>query len=264
MALFDERPADAEHFALEHEGEQNVLRFLPAPPFADVRLFMRGPLLEGTEGAAAAIRARLVPLLGPEGPLMAPRQVHGVRVLDSALEDTLPARLEGDGILLTEPGIEVSLRFADCAPLLVIPCEEQARGRPWVLMLHSGYKGTVQNIARAGLEKVARTFGSGAVASALAWVGPCIGGNSYPRTLEEWTERGLAIFHPDNVREADGHYYFDIAGELRRQLMDCGIGPERIFLSRMDTASRRETCYSYRGGDRADRMFLHARLTPLP
>ena len=36
----------------------------------------------------------------------------------------------------------------------------------------------------------------------------------------------------------------------------------RSLTSCLDTFERREVCYSYRGGDREDRMFLHARLRP--
>jgi len=80
--------------------------------------------------------------------------------------------------------------------------------------------------------------------------------------VREWTARGLESFRAENVCEMEGHFYFDIAGELRLQLMESGIDQDRIFVSCLDTFERREVCYSYRGGDREDRMFLHARLRP--
>lgn len=250
-----------ENFALtEHDG-QNILEFLPAVSFAEVRLFMRGKLLDSTEGRAGAIRERLVPCLGDALPLIAPRQVHGVAILDSLAENALPLTPHADGILLTETALEASLRFADCAPVVIMPSEEWVReGSPWVLLMHSGYKGTVQNIVSSGLERVAERFGKDAVRSASAWVGPCIGGGNYPRTLEEWTARGLESFRAENVCEMEGHYYFDISGELRLQLMEAGIDQSRIFVSCLDTFESGEVCYSYRRGDREDRMFLHARL----
>lgn len=260
-AVFEERAADREHFRLCLPRGQNVLEFLPARSFASARLFMRGPLLAGTEGRAAAIRDRLAPDFLDEGrPLVAPRQVHGVRILKADPEAALPAHVEADGVLLTRSDLDASLRFADCAPVLLLPSEECARRHgPWALILHSGYKGTVQNIARSGLLGVERSMGRGATASASAWIGPCIAGRSYPRTLEEWTQRGLSTFHPDNVERVGQSFYFDIAGEIRRQLAECGVPEERIHVAGMDTASDGR-CYSYRGGDREDRMFLHLRL----
>ena len=255
-----ERIVHPENFRLERPGGQNVLRFLPDVPFAEARLFMRGPLLDGTGGKLNLLQERLAPLSVGTLPLLAPRQVHGVVVLPSDRSLALPSQPDADGILLTSFEVEASLRFGDCAPVLVLPSPEWVRcNRPWALLLHSGYKGTVLNIVRAGLLEVERVMGGDAVRSASAWVGPCVSGDSYPRTMEEWTERGLAVFHPENVRRAgDGHVHFDLAGELRRQLTDCGLDGGRIFLSGMDTVAE-AVCYSHRRGE-ADRMFLHARL----
>ena len=259
MTLFKEKTVNLENFCLEHEAKGNVLRFLPEVSFACVRFFMRGPLMDDANGDIGVLQERLA-ATGRNRPLLAPRQVHGVDILEAAPSWALPARPEADGILLASFDVEASLRFADCAPVLVLPSEEWVMGNcPWALLLHSGYKGTVQNIVSAGLQKVAQTLGREAVASASAWVGPCIAGEDYPRTLEAWTERGLAAFHPENVREWEGHYHFDLAGEIQRQLLDGGLAPQRIFISGRNTATTPE-CYSYRRGDKTDRMMLHVGL----
>ena len=250
-------------FVEEQAHGQHWLRlvFPDGAANADIRLFLRGELLDGTRGRAIASRERLVSVLGERLPLIAPKQVHGVTVLDSTEEnaivhDAKPPLVEADGILLDSSRVEGSLRFADCAPVVVA----STTGRSWVLMLHSGYKGTVQNIVKAGLDKVRSRYGTDSVASACAWVGPCIGGASYPRDREEWTERGQAVFHEKNVRETHEKVFFDIAGEIGEQLSGCGVAPGRIFLSGVDTFDCGGRCYSYRGGDREDRMFLWARL----
>lgn len=252
-------------FVEEHADGQLWLRMLPPgeEPFADIRLFMRGELLDGTEGRAVPSRKRLTPLLGEGFPLIAPKQVHGVRILDSIRENTIErdavsSVIEADGILLDSFDMEASLRFGDCAPVVVA----SSLPRPWVLMMHSGYKGTVQNIVKAGLDKVRDRYGEEALRSAFAWVGPCIGGANYPRDHEEWTERGLAVFHKENVTSKGAKVFFDIAGELEFQLLEAGICGDRIYLSGVDTFECRDRCYSYRGGDPGDRMFLCARLLP--
>lgn len=257
-------PCTLDNFGLTERNAQRVLEFFPAVSFAEVRLFMRGECLDFTDGQARIIRDRLGSWLGDSLPLIAPRQVHGIDVLDSTPLNALPAMPCADGVLLTTAEVEASLRFADCAPVVVMPSEQWVLGGdPWVLLLHSGYKGTVQNIVRSGLEKVAERFGEDSVRWASAWVGPCIGGKNYPRTMEEWTARGLDTFRSENVCEVEGHFYFDIAGELRLQLMESGIDESRIFVSCLDTAENKDVCYSYRSGDRKDRMFLHARLLPI-
>ena len=229
-------------------------------PCADLRFFMRGALLDETGGRASASRAALTPLLGDSSafPLIAPKQVHGTTILDAVKENTLPSLVEGDGILLDTEGLEASLRFGDCAPVVVC----SSRKPHWVLMMHSGYKGTVQNIVKTGVEKVRIRYGASAVAASWAWVGPCIGGKNYPRDREEWTLRGLDVFRKENVVSEGTKVFFDLAGELRLQLGEAGVPKERIFLSGIDAFACRDRCYSYRGGDREDRMFLWARLLP--
>ena len=242
-------------FVLERSQGQPWLQ-LPHPG-ADIRFFLKGTLLEETRGNAANSRVALEPLLGPPLPLSAPKQVHGIAVLDSAsTENLLPSVVEADGILLDTYGVEASLRFADCAPVVVASSGSPA----WVLMMHSGYKGTVQNIVEAGLEKVRARYGVAALHSARAWIGPCIGRANYPRDGDEWTLRGLETFHGQNIKGAGEKFFFDIAGELRLQLLEEGIDEERILLSGMDTFACPSLCYSYRGGEREKRMFLWAAL----
>jgi len=232
----------------------------------DVRFFLRGSMLGEGHGKAKTSRAVLSPLLGQEPScLIAPKQVHGTTVLENIPENAPPVyEAEADGILFdardaADLRVEASLRFADCAPVVVAPSPEWAarNGTPWVLMMHSGYKGTVQNIVDAGLEKARACYGESAIDGAWAWIGPCIGGANYPRDVEEWTLKGLESFRGENVKKA-GKVFFDIAGELRLQLIDAGIAEESVFLSDINTCERADICYSYRNGEMTERMFLWA------
>ncbi|MCL2010258.1 MAG: autotransporter adhesin family protein [Synergistaceae bacterium] len=235
----------------------------------DVRFFLRGPMLDAGGGGGAGSRAALSPLLGvlsESSRLIAPSQVHGKTILEASAENLINAKnIEADGILFDAReagrlGLEASLRFADCAPVVVAPSREwvELAGAPWVLMMHSGYKGTVLNITGAGLEKVRARYGASALDGAWAWVGPCIGGANYPRSADEWTLRGLKAFRETNVKNEGEKIFFDIAGELRLQLTDAGINENSVFLSGIDTYERADLCYSYRNGERELRMFLWA------
>ena len=236
----------------------------------DVRFFLRGSMLDAGRGKGADSRAALSPILGvlSEPRLIAPSQVHGTTILETVAENAVSAakNVEADGILFDareagELGMEASLRFADCAPVVVAPSREWTglAGTPWVLMMHSGYKGTVLNIVKAGLEKARARYGASALDGAWAWVGPCIGGANYPRHVEEWTLRGLEAFRETNVKREGEKIFFDIAGELKLQLTDAGIEENNVFLSGVDTSERADLCYSYRRGERSARMFLWAK-----
>ncbi|MBQ3457333.1 MAG: polyphenol oxidase family protein [Synergistaceae bacterium] len=190
-------------------------------------------------------------------PHVMPSQVHGNKILvvdaKTPGEFFLPSRPEADGILLTVPGVQASLRFADCAPVML-----WGTSPDWVMILHSGYKGTVLNISREGLELVSRIFGEASSREAFAWVGPCIGREYFRKSDDEWTLRGIESFHRDNFDVKGENIYFDLAGEIRCQLLDYGLRSRRVALSGIDTL-KDERCYSYRKGDVHERMTLWAR-----
>ena len=190
-------------------------------------------------------------------PRVAPHQVHGSEIVhvdsDSFAGLCLPDRPSADGVLLTTTRASASLRFADCAPVMLW-------GRRWVMILHSGYKGTVLNISGKGAELVRSLWGDDEVKEAHAWVGPCIGREHYCRDIgDEWTQKGLHTFHPANFEERDNKIYFDLAGEIHSQLIEGGLREENIALSGIDTCVD-ERCYSYRTGDKTERMTLYVRL----
>ena len=190
-------------------------------------------------------------------PVVAPKQIHGSEILcvndGNFSEYTLPLRPDADGVLLLTTRAGASLRFADCAPVMVW-------GESWVMILHSGYKGTVLNISGHGLELVRQKLGDDALKGAGAWIGPCIGREHYCRDEpEEWTQRGLKSFHRENFDVRDGKVYFDLAGEIRTQLLEGGLSEGNIALSGRDTFTDSECC-SYRRGDITKRMTLYVRM----
>ena len=194
-------------------------------------------------------------------PHVMPSQVHGNKILvvdaKTPSEFFLPSRPEADGILLTVPGVQASLRFADCAPVML-----WGTSPDWVMILHSGYKGTVLNISREGLELVSEIFGNESSRQSSAWIGPCIGREYFRKSNDEWTTKGIETFHSGNF-DIDGEgekVYFDLAAEIRCQLLDCGLRSQRIALSGIDTL-KDERCYSYRKGDVLERMTLTVKLS---
>ena len=214
---------------------------IDTPKFLHARFFMRNDSVEGID----------------DFPRVSPSQVHSSEILHVNAENfsryTLPERPEADGVLLTTSRTGASLRFADCAPVMLC-------GKSWVMILHSGFKGTVLNISARGVELVRSLYGDEAVKEARAWVGPCIGKEHYCRDLaDEWTQKGLRNFHAENFVEKYGKIFFDLAGEIRNQLLDAGLSGENITLSGMDTYIDEE-CYSYRRGDKTERMTLCVKL----
>lgn len=187
-------------------------------------------------------------------PHVMPSQVHGKNILvidDSNIADcSLPLRPEADGVILTVPNVIASLRFADCAPVMIWDSS-------WVMILHSGYKGTALNISREGLRIAREIFAD--VSGSCAWIGPCIGREYFRKANEEWTSRGITSFHRNNYDIDGDKVYFSLADEILSQLLDEGLRRENIFLSGINTLTDSRCC-SYRRGDIHERMTLQARL----
>ena len=72
------------------------------------------------------------------------------------------------------------------------------------------------------------------------------------------TREALAKFSPECAKEKDGFVFFDIGGEIRRQLSASGVPEENIFDFGGCTRCENEVFYSYRAGDEEKRNFLLA------
>ncbi len=219
-----------------------------------IRLFLRSGKMDLALGDPLASRKNLHELFPVTGPLVAPQQVHGTAVVKAAPENALPGRPKADGVVISDPGVEGSLRFADCYPVVLA----SAVPSPWIAILHSGYKGTVLDIAGKTCASIFRKEGADPLRT-WAWIGPGIGKKHYFRKMgEEWTREGLRSFFPDNAKIEGKDAFFDLGGEIRLRLLAAGIKEGNICSIPLCTFQNNDVCYSYRNGDRENRLFLLA------
>ena len=189
-------------------------------------------------------------------PHVKPSQVHGKNIIcvndDNIMNYALPNRPEADGVLLMASNAQASLRFADCTPVIIWDNEKN-----FAMILHSGYKGTVLKISCEGVNLIRKIFGSDVIKNLQAWIGPCIGRKNYGRDIENdgWTLKGMKIFHRENYDEINGKIYFDMAEEIKSQLLSSGLNENKIIKTGIDTFKNLQ-CFSYRRGDKIERMTL--------
>jgi YfiH family protein len=169
-------------------------------------------------------RARVAALFGNLATL---RQVHSAACVLAAGRGGVLG--EGDALLEDRPGSVVAVQTADCLPILLV--DERHRA---VAAVHAGWRGTVARIAQRGVEAMGAQFGS--LAEDLhAAIGPGIGKCCYevgPEVAAQFGQQGR------------GHV--DLAAANRRQLMDAGVTPERIYASNLCTMCRGEEFHSFR------------------
>ncbi len=158
--------------------------------------------------------------------------------------------LTGDGYVTVDPAVVPGVKTADCTPILL----EARQGRRVVAVgaLHAGWKGTVADIAAAGvqaLQEAARAAATGDEPLTLhAAIGPCIHSCCFEvqddclsvvyAALGDMAERFIG-------REA-GRRTLDLPGLNRALLLRAGVDEANIDVCPLCTACRTDRFYSHR------------------
>ena len=103
-----------------------------------------------------------------------PHQVHGVVIKEVTEPMTTREQLEGvDALITNVPGVAISVRTADCIPVLLYDPVHRA-----IAAVHDGWRGTVQRLCQKVIAEMQRCYGT--VAGDLkAVIGPGIGPESF-------------------------------------------------------------------------------------
>lgn len=194
-------------------------------------------------------------------------QVHGAAVF--AAEDgsgsgfrasqrkRLPESFpEADIAISNDPSLALSVRVADCVPILLADRRTGA-----VAAVHAGWKGTAAGAALAAVDAMASRFG-GSPADMVAAVGPCIGACHYevgPDLAAQFSA------HPDAPRWFSHHVRpsLDLWRATRDQLERAGLPSAQIHVSALCTFDHPTLFHSYRrDGGRAGRLVAAIRSAP--
>jgi hypothetical protein len=162
----------------------------------------------------------------PQESMASLKQIHSGIVL---LGEQVGCAGEGDALVTALEGVPVSIRTADCYPILLA----DARNRT-VAAVHAGWRGTAAHIAIRALEEMHRRYGTEA-AGVYAAIGPGIGECCY--------EVGADIalrFGPEQAGR------IDLAAINRRQLLDAGVAEHRIDVLGGCTKCDAHLFHSYR------------------
>jgi YfiH family protein len=234
---------------------------------------------EDTEKNVAENRRRFIAALsgprGAEGIARAstagrPELLH-VHQIHSAIvwRDPAPGAA-GDGLFTAAAMKAVSVRVADCVPILIADRRLRA-----VAAVHAGWRGTVQHVAERAVGEMRRDIGSDP-ADLVAAIGPSIRrccyevGNEVIEAFEsqfDYTAELLEPGEPDPVHSRypmlfmtgapPGHPYdprwnrdlparLDLAEANRRQLIATGLAADSIEVMPYCTSCRRDLFFSHR------------------
>jgi len=171
------------------------------------------------------------------------RQLHGSKIELITRRDLTEKRsLECDGLITSEPGIVLVTVHADCVPIYLYDPETPAVG-----MVHSGWKGTVEQIAAEAVKKMKSTFGT-RPEKIRALLGPCICGRCF-----EVREDVKSIFVEKLPWSAEyivpkdqEHWTVDLKAIIKNSLISEGVPGENILDAGICTAENTRLFYSHR------------------
>lgn len=184
--------------------------------------------------------------------LIRARQVHGTVVLHADREPGVarsePPFAEADALVTAHAGHAISVRVADCAPVLLA---DPVAGV--VAAVHAGWRGVVGGIVPAAVGDLLQR--SAHPERMVAAIGPCIGGDAFevgPEVRQAFDRAGLGSHAAPG--EA-GKWMVDLVGCIRQQLGDAGLPSVAIESAGICTRSEPATEFSYRrDGARSGRM----------
>ncbi|HML21048.1 MAG TPA: peptidoglycan editing factor PgeF [Aggregatilinea sp.] len=168
-------------------------------------------------------------------------QVHSAdTVLVHARADNRRWLARADGMITNQRGVPLSMRFADCTPIVLYDPDHDAIG-----LAHAGWRGTVQNMAGRIVQAMQAAFGTQPEAL-LAGIGPAIGPDRYqvgPEVVEATAE---AFGGTDGLvhRASDGSAYLDLWAANRTALERAGV--RQIEIAGICTASHTDEFFSHR------------------
>ena len=103
-----------------------------------------------------------------------PHQVHGTVIKEVTEPMTTREQLEGvDALITNVPGVAISVRTADCIPVLLFDPVHKA-----IAAVHDGWRGTVQRLSQLVIAEMQRRYGTNP-ADVKAVIGPGIGPKSF-------------------------------------------------------------------------------------
>lgn len=139
-----------------------------------------------------------------------------------------------DGMISNDPEKLLVTRYADCVPVLLFD-----RFCGIFATVHSGWRGTVKNIAGKAVAKMVH-YGAGQIEGVI---GPCICSKCFQigaEVAEEFHNARLSSF----VYQHNNHFYSDLKNAVAHQLQSAGV--KNVYIAPECTFECSREWFSYR------------------
>ena len=160
--------------------------------------------------------------------LAIPQQIHSDHIKCVSNSGHVP---ETDGLISNTPGLVLTIQIADCLPVFLHDPQNRSIG-----LVHAGWKGSSKRIAAKAVQEMHTSFESNPK-ELSACLGPSIGPCCYQIGSDV-----AKYFSKEFVTEG----FLDLWKCNYAQLMECGIRPENISVSRVCTMCHSDLFFSHR------------------
>ncbi len=151
-----------------------------------------------------------------------------------------------DGLVTDVPGLMLVTAYADCVPLYFADTRLHVIG-----LSHSGWRGTVNNMAQATVDKMSYEFGS-RPCDIAAFIGPSICASCYEigddvarNFRDRYGAESEKILTKKEAASED-KYYLNLHAANRINMLNAGISPQNIHVTDICTCCNPELLFSHR------------------
>lgn len=160
--------------------------------------------------------------------LAIPQQIHSDHIECVSNPGHVP---ETDGLISNTPGLVLTIQIADCLPVFLHDPQNRSIG-----LVHAGWRGSSKKITAKAVQKMQTSFGCDPKELHVC-LGPSIGPCCYQIGSD------VAEYFPKEFVTED---FLDLWKCNYAQLMECGIHPENISISRVCTMCHSDLFFSHR------------------
>lgn len=162
------------------------------------------------------------------------QQVHSARIVDvNQVEGKAfgPTTLfpYTDGLITNRLGQVLVIKFADCTPVLIFDRRQQV-----LAVLHAGWRGTVKEITRQGVDRLRQDYGCH-LEDMLALVGPSIGQDQYEVGQEVYQAFAALADRDKYFSPREGKWLLDMNEANRAQLLKAGLKDNQVLMDSRST-----------------------------
>lgn len=165
-------------------------------------------------------------------------QTHSSKVI-RVYKSNLNKIINADGMITSLQDVVLGVLTADCAPIFIYD-----KKKNFICCLHSGWKGTLNNIAKNAI----KLFNKYNIKSSdlVAIIGPCLGTNNYEvdKSFEEkFIKKDLEyskFFRKKNRSKS----FFNLRGVIKHQFKQLGL--KKIHNINLDTYNNKALFFSHR------------------